>query len=174
MYPPSIKDLVQQTLIILKPDAVRRGISSEILMRFEKIGLKIVALKMMHVDRVFAEKHYTYEDIALRHSVKIREELLAYIVESPVIVAVIEGINAVEVVRKICGKTEPSSATPGTIRADYCHHTYALCSITNKAVYNVIHASASLPEAVNEVNLWFNKNEIYTYRRSDESEHFQY
>lgn len=173
-YPKGLNDLIERTLIIIKPDGVRRGISMEILSRFEKVGLKIVGLKMVHVDRAFAERHYTYEDIAVRHGEEIRNQLLDYIIESPVIVVAVEGLSAVSVVRKICGKTEPASADPGTIRADYCHQSYALCDLTKKAVYNVIHASATLPEAKNEVALWFSDEELFSYRRSDEIEHFQY
>lgn len=162
---------IEQTLVLLKPDAVRRGIASEILARFEKVGLKIVAIKLVHVTRSFAERHYTYEDIAVRHGEEIREQLLRYITEGPVIAAVLEGIQSVRNVRKICGPTEPLSALPGTIRGDYCHQGYDICNESKQAIRNVIHASASPAEAQHEVSLWFNTSEIVSYRRTDDSEH---
>lgn len=168
---PIVAAHLERTLVLIKPDGVRRGIAMEVLSRFERVGLKIVGLKMIQVDRAFAEKHYTYEDIAVRHGEDIRNQLLDYIIEGPVIATVIEGIKAVETVRKLCGSTEPTKAAPGTIRGDYCHHGYLFCNAAQKAVRNVIHASASLEEAEREVALWFPQSEIFGYRRSDQEEH---
>jgi len=165
------KKNIERTLVLIKPDGVNRGLSMEILSRFEKVGLKIVGLKFTHVERTFAEKHYTYEDIAVRHGEEIRNQLLDYITEGPVVAAVIEGVKAVETVRKLCGSTEPTAAAPGTIRGDYCHHGYDFCNAVGKAVRNVVHASASPEEGQQEVNLWFSESEIVNYERSDESEH---
>jgi len=163
--------VIEQTLVLIKPDGVRRGLVGEILFRFERVGLKVVALKVLKVDRSFAEKHYTYEDIAVRHGEEVRERLLKYITEDPVVAMVLEGSSCVEVVRKLTGATEPREAAPGTIRGDHCHHSYYHCSVPGKAVHNIIHASATPEEAVKEVALWFSPEEFVSYRRSDEDEH---
>jgi nucleoside-diphosphate kinase len=162
---------IERTLVLIKPDGLRRGISTEILSRFERVGLKIIGLKMIHVERKFAERHYTHEDITVRHGEAIRNQLLDYITEGPVIAAVLEGVASVKVVRKLCGSTEPASAPPGTIRGDYCHQTYDLSNEVGKAIYNVIHASASPEEGIKESELWFSASELVQYRRSDETEH---
>ena len=162
---------LERTLVIIKPDGVFRGISMKVLSRFERAGLKLVGLKLIKIDREFAQKHYTYEDIAVRHGDNIRNQLLDFITEGPVIAALIQGIKAVETVRKICGSTEPVKAAPGTIRGDYCHHSYSFCNDANRSIRNVIHASASLEEAAREVKLWFNDSEIFDYHRSDQEEH---
>jgi nucleoside-diphosphate kinase len=163
--------LIERTLIIIKPDGVRRGLTGPVLERFERAGLKVIALKMIKVDREFAEKHYTYEDIAVRHGEAVREQLLVYITEGPVVAVVLEGVACVDVARKIVGVTDPQKAFPGTIRGDYCHHGIKYCKAHNKAVRNVIHASATLPEAQTEIVLWFSEGELVSYQRSDENEH---
>lgn len=162
---------LERSLVLIKPDGVRRGLTGEILRRLERPGLKIIAMKLIHVDRAFAERHYTYEDIAVRHGEQIRNQLLDYITEGPVVAAVFEGIAAVGTIRKICGSTEPAAAPPGTIRADFCHHGYAFCNDTRQAVRNVVHSSASLEEARTEIALWFDEGEMCTYRRCDAAEH---
>jgi nucleoside-diphosphate kinase len=162
---------IERALVLIKPDGLRRGISMNILSRFERVGLKIIGLKMVHVNREFAEKHYTHEDITVRHGEAIRNQLLDYITEGPVIAAVLEGVASVKVIRKLCGSTEPATASPGTIRGDYCHQSYALSNDVGKAIYNVIHASATTEEGVKESELWFSPSELVEYRRSDEAEH---
>ena len=166
-----VAEHLERTLLLIKPDAVRRGIAMEVLSRFERAGLKIVGLKMVQVGRAFAEKHYTYEDIAVRHGEAIRNQLLDYITEGPVVVAVVEGIKAVEIVRKLCGTTEPTASAPGTIRGDYCHHGFAFSRAVEQSIRNVIHASASIEEAETEIALWFTASECFDYRRSDQQEH---
>ena len=166
-----VAEHLERTLLLIKPDAVRRGIAMEVLSRFERAGLKIVGLKMVQVDRAFAEKHYTYEDIVVRHGEAIRNQLLDYITEGPVVVAVVEGIKAVEIVRKLCGTTEPTASAPGTIRGDYCHHGFAFSRAVEQSIRNVIHASASIEEAETEIALWFTASECFDYRRSDQQEH---
>lgn len=164
--------MIQYTLILVKPDGVRRALTGEILTRFERAGLKIIALKMVQVSRDLAESHYTYEDIALKHGEKVRNRLLKYIVEGPLVAAVLEGCLSIEVVRKLAGSTEPRAALPGTIRGDYCHHSYALCEAADQPIHNVIHASANEEDAEREIALWFTTDELHlSYRRSDENEH---
>jgi nucleoside-diphosphate kinase len=162
---------LERCLVLVKPDGVRRGLSGEILRRLEVTGLKVVALKMIKVDRNFAEKHYTYEDIAVRHGEAIRNQLLEYITEGPVIAAVFEGVACVATIRKICGKTEPSSSPAGTIRGDFCHQNYEFCNDVGQSIRNLVHASATVEEAKNEVSLWFGEQDFYSYRRSDQEEH---
>ena len=164
--------MLERTLILVKPDGVRRSLTGQILARLERSGLKIVALKMLHADRSTAEKHYTYEDIAVRHGEKVHQMLLDFITEAPIVAAVLEGVSAVENVRKLTGATEPKFAAPGTIRGDYCHHGYDYCTAAAQPIRNVIHASATPPEAAAEIAVWFAEDEILTHRRNDEKEHF--
>lgn len=143
----------ERTLVILKPDAVQRGLVGEIISRFEKRGLKIVAMKMVKVSRELAEEHYK-----IHRGKPFFEPTVNYITSSPVIAMVIEGRNAIEVVRKMMGSTDPQKAEPGTIRGDY-------------ALYigrNIIHGSDSKENAEFEINLWFKEDEIFDYKRIDE------
>lgn len=151
----------ERTLVLIKPDAVARGIGMEVLARFERAGLRIVGLKLALASRELAEQHYTYEDIAVRHGEKVRQALLEYITRGPVIAAVVQGISAVGVVRKLCGETEPRKSPPGTIRGDYSHTSYGLSDDAGIAVRNVIHASAVIEDAEREINLWFTDAEIH-------------
>ena len=162
---------VERTLVLVKPDGVRRGLSCEVLARLERSGMKLIGLKMVTIDREFAERHYTWEDIGARHGDEIRSQLLDYITEDPVVAAVFEAVSAVANARKLCGSTEPASAAPGTIRGDYCHETYSFANDAGKAVHNLLHASATLAEAKEELSLWFEEGELQRYRRSDEAEH---
>jgi nucleoside-diphosphate kinase len=147
--------------VIIKPEAVVRNISMEILARFERSGLKIVGLKLLKATREIAELHYTYEDIAVRHGERVRNQLLDYITSGSIIVCVLAGVSAISVVRKLCGSTEPSTAIPGTIRGDYAHVSYAFCNDAGIAVENIIHASATSEEASREITLWFTERELH-------------
>ena len=166
----SVEKHLERSLVIVKPDGVRRSLTGEVLKRIEATGIKLVALKMVRIDRAFAEKHYTHEDIGVRHGEEIREQLLRYITEGPVVAGVFEGIGCVSVIRKLCGSTEPAKSAPGTIRGDFCHHSYAFCNDIKESVRNVVHSSASVEEARTEVALWFQPGEIFNYRRSDQQE----
>ncbi|WP_421622718.1 nucleoside-diphosphate kinase [Borrelia sp. MN22-0132] len=164
--------LIQRTLCIIKPDGVRRGLIGNVISRFERTGLKIVAAKMILVNREMAQAHYLYDDIAVRHGEFVWHSLINFIISSPVFVFVVEGIEAVEVVRKFCGSTEPKMASPGTIRGDFAYHSFNYANEKEFSVYNVIHASANVDDAFREVSLWFKENEILTYKRDDEFEHY--
>ena len=157
-----VKDMegIERTLVLLKPDAVKRGLMGEVVTRFEKAGLKIVAMKLAWADKTHAAKHYT-EDIAIRRGEKVRQVLLDFITTGPVLAMVIEGVDAIENIRMMCGATEPKSALPGTIRGDYSHMSYKRADITGKAVENIIHASSDAKDAAHEVSLWFNDDEIH-------------
>jgi len=164
--------MLQRTLVLVKPDGVRRGLTGEILMRLQRAGLKLVALKMIQIDRDFAGRHYTYEDIGARWGDDVRNRLLDFITEGPVVAAAFQGVSCIEVVRKLCGSTEPRAAAPGTIRGDFSHHSYEYCAAAESAVRNVIHASANEEDAQRELALWFSNEEIVAnYKTSDEMEH---
>lgn len=133
------------------------------ILAFEKAGLKIIGMKMQWINKEHAQKHYS-DDITKRNGEHVRNMLLDFITSGPIIAAVIEGDEVVEVVRKIVGSTEPKSAQPGTIRGDYCHMNYGLADSTKRCVPNVIHASGNKEEAKQEVALWFSDKELHTYR----------
>ena len=153
--------MIQRTLVLIKPDGVQRGLSGDIIQRFEKVGLKIVAMKMTWIDKDFATNHYV--GVSERKGQKVMDMLLDLITMGPVIAMVLEGVDAVHVVRKICGPTEPKEAQPGTIRGDYAHVSYAYSDKVSEAVRNVVHASGEPEEAEHEINLWFTKEEIHDY-----------
>ncbi len=155
---------MEQTLIIFKPDSVQRGIVGEILTRFERAGFKIVAAKMLQPDYEHYFKHYeSIGTLKTRKGKDIFESTLASMQDGPVIAMVLEGVEAVEAVRKMVGDTQPKNALPGTIRGDYAHVTYNQASTVGRGVANVIHASATPKEAQKEIAHWFSDAEIYDY-----------
>ncbi len=143
----------QRTLVLLKPDALNRRLVGEIIARFERKGLKIVAMKMLWISKELAEKHYE-----MHRGKPFYDSLIDYITSSPVIAMVIEGEQAIEVVRKMMGRTNGVEAEPGTIRGDYS------LSIKN----NLVHGSDSEESARREISLFFKDEEIYEYRLVDE------
>jgi nucleoside-diphosphate kinase len=156
---------VEKTLIILKPDAVKRGLTGEIISRFEKAGLKIIGTKMLKPDYDHYYKHY--EDIGkmvTRRGKEIFEVTLEMMNEGPVIAMVLEGIEAVEVVRKMVGGTEPKIAGPGTIRGDYSHISFTHANGEGIATPNIIHASGDPDEAAAEIRHWFSEDELFDYQ----------
>lgn len=153
--------MIEKTLVLIKPDGVQRGLTGELINRFENVGLKIVAMKMVWIDEDFAAKHYA--DVKTRKGDKVFNALLRLITMGPVVAMALEGIDAVECVRKMCGPTEPKSAMPGTIRGDYAHVSYEYSDFVGEAVRNVVHASGSREEAKIEVAMWFNESEIHDY-----------
>lgn len=141
---------VERTLIIVKPDGVQRGLTGEILGRFERRGLKFVGLKLIQIDRPLAEQHYA------EHAGKsFYNDLVQYITSRPVVVAVLEGPNAIAVVRAMIGKTRPHEAASGTIRGDF-----AL-----EGLRNLVHASDAPETAQKEIALYFKEGELLTYQR---------
>ena len=141
---------MQRTLVIVKPDGVQRALVGKILTRFEERGLKILALKLMQVDRDLAERHY-----AVHKGKFFYEGLVDYITSSPVAVMVLEGHEAVGVVRAMVGATRPWEAAAGTIRGDYAM----------MGLRNLIHASDSVETAAQEIALWFKPEEVHPYSR---------
>lgn len=189
--------MLEKTLIVMKPDAVARGIVGEIITRFEKVGLKIVAAKFLQVDKTLADKHYpasrkefiegmgnktleNYQTLGIdptkefghadahKIGLQIREWLVDMIMAGPVFAFVLEGPHAVELVRKIVGHTLPAKAAPGTIRGDYSYDSSALANFGKRPIKNLLHASGNKEEADFEIALWFNPEEVHSCERAEE------
>jgi nucleoside-diphosphate kinase len=141
---------MEKTLILVKPDGVQRCLAGEILSRLEKRGLKIVALKMLRMDRALAEKHY-----AVHREKPFFTDLVNFITSGPIVAAVLEGEKAVESSRQTMGATDPKKATPGTIRAD----------LGINMEHNLIHGSDSAENAATEIAIFFRPEEILSYTR---------
>lgn len=154
--------MIQKTLVLLKPDAVQRGLIGRIISRFEDAGLKIVGMKMLWIDKEFAKKHYA--DLGKRRGIEVLNRTLKYVTQGPVVAIALEGVGSVSVVRKLVGTTEPKTASPGTIRGDFAHLSFEYADKQNKAIHNLIHASGSLEEAEQELNLWFKPEELHSYK----------
>lgn len=155
---------VEKTLIVFKPDAIQRGIVGEILTRFENVGLKIVATKMIAPTKEHYHKHY--EEIGkmiTRRGQKTFDITLDMMVQGPVIAMVFEGVEAVALVRKLVGTTEPKSALPGTIRGDYSHMSFGYADDEGRGIPNLIHASGDPDEAEQEIAHWFSDEELFSY-----------
>ena len=157
-----IQKMIERTLVLIKPDGVERALVGECISRFEKRGLKLIGKKMVWTDKDHAMKHYT-DDITKRRGEKVREKLLEFITSGPVVAMAIEGVNAIENIRKLVGATEPKSALPGTIRGDYTHVSYSYADDKQIAVKNLTHGSSDKTDADHELNLWFNDNELHSY-----------
>jgi nucleoside-diphosphate kinase len=143
----------ERTFVMIKPDAVQRGLVGEIISRFEKKGVKVVAMKMVSVSKELAEKHY-----GIHKGKSFFEPTVQYITSSPVVAMVLEGKNAIEMVRGMMGKTNPQDAAMGTIRGDYGQFIGR----------NIVHGSDGPDTAEFEINLWFKPEEISSYTRIDE------
>jgi len=155
---------MERTLIVFKPDAVMRGIVGEVLSRFEKAGFKIVGTKMLQPDYEHLHQHYEgIGTLKTRKGDEIFESQLKSMQVGPVIAVVLEGVDAVETVRKMVGSTEPKSALPGTIRGDYAHVSYDQANTSGKSISNILHASADPKEASEEIAHWFSESELHDY-----------
>lgn len=144
----------ERTFVMLKPDAVQRGFIGDIIQRFEQKGIKIVAMKLVSVDRHLAEQHY-----GVHKGKPFFEPTVQYITSSPVVAMVLEGINVIDMVRDMMGKTDPQKAEPGTVRGDFGQFIGR----------NIIHGSDGKETAHFEINLWFKPEEIAKYTRIDET-----
>ena len=186
----------EKTLVLIKPDAVKRGLVGEIVRRFESRGLKIIGLKMVQATPKEFDKHYpkekawianlgnrtieTYKkygyslknDFGTDDPLKIgkifRGWLIDFMASGPVVKILIEGVHAIDVVRKITGDTQPHFALTGTIRGDFSVESAGSANKDRRAVYNLIHASGNKEEARNEIMLWFDPDEICDYKRIEE------
>jgi len=178
----------EKTLVIVKPDGVQRSLIGEVIKRYEQCGLKLVALKMVIPSRELALKHYSVDpewplktgtksieaykakgltpptEDPIELAEKVRKNLLDFITSGPVVAMVWQGMNAIGVIRKITGGTEPLTSVPGTIRGDYTIDSYSAADGDKRAVRNIIHASGSVEEAKAEMSIWFKPEEILNYR----------
>lgn len=144
---------MERTLVLIKPDGLKRRLAGEILQRFEKKGLTVRALKLLQVSEEMAKKHYSV------HSDKpFFGELIEYITSSPIIALILEGRNAISVVRNLSGSTDGSKAAPGTIRGDYANSIQA----------NIVHASDSQESYEHEYRIFFSNDEIFSFDYGDE------
>lgn len=144
----------ERTLILVKPDGVQRGLIGEVVSRFEKRGFKIVGLKMMHVPREMAEKHYE-----VHKGKPFYDSLVNFIIQAPLVAIAIQGRNIVAVSRAMIGALNPVDATPGSIRGD----------LAISKAYNVIHGSDSPENGERETNLFFKADEMFDYTRDIEN-----
>lgn len=157
---------VERTLVLLKPDAVARGLTGQVLTRFENALLKIVAAKMTWMDADQTRRHYF--DLEERYGPDVYSAMAAFMQSGPVIALVLEGVDAIANTRKMVGSTYPDQAAPGTIRGDYAHMNRAYANNRKIAVSNLVHASGNADEAVREIDVWFAKEEIHDYRSASE------
>jgi nucleoside-diphosphate kinase len=137
---------MEKSLVLIKPDAMERGLATGILSRIESSGLKLVALRMLHMDRTLAERHY-----AIHRDKPFFKDLVDYIISTPIVAAVFEGEDAIERIRKLMGTTDPAKAEDGTIRQEFGVDIQR----------NSTHASDSPENAVKEIEIFFSRNEIF-------------
>ncbi len=188
--------VAERTLVLVKPDAVCRGLTGQILARFETAGLKIVGLKMVTPSREFAERHYpntpewirgmgeksldSYHDRGIDPIAEvgtddplaigeiIRGWNIDYLTSGPIVAVILEGLHAIATVRKLCGNTLPFKAEPGTIRGTYSSSSPLIANSVRRAIHNLVHASSTPEEVAHETAHWFGPEEPYHYRRTDE------
>lgn len=141
---------MERTLVLIKPDGVQRGLAGAIIARFERRGLRIAAMKMIQMDKATAQRHY-----AVHQNKPFFNDLVTFITSNPIIAAVFEGKNAIEVVRHTMGETNSAKASPGTIRGDFGIDLQ----------YNLVHGSDSLENADKEISIFFSPGEILSYSR---------
>ena len=152
---------MQRTLVLLKPDAVARGLTGRILARFEDALLKVVAAKMVWMDAELTRRHYF--DLEERFGAGVYNSMARFMQSGPVVAMVLEGVGAVACVRKLVGPTYPDQAPPGTIRGDFAHVSKAYANAYGLPVANLVHASGNTEEAEHEIGVWFTKVEMYDY-----------
>ena len=157
---------VERTLVLLKPDAIARGLVGRVLARFENALLKVVAAKMVWMDAELTRRHYF--DLEERFGPAVYNSMAEFMQSGPVIALVIEGVEAVACTRKLVGSTYPDQAPPGTIRGDFAHMSRAYANERAIAVANLVHASGTVEEASHEIDVWFAKDEIHDYSSAAE------
>jgi nucleoside-diphosphate kinase len=152
---------VERTLVLLKPDAVARGLVGRVITRFENALLKIVATKMVWMDADLARRHYF--DLEDRFGAAVFNAMAEFMETGPVIAMILEGVGAVATTRKLVGSTYPDQAPPGTIRGDFAHMSKEYANARGIAVANLVHASGSVEDAAHEIEVWFAKDEIHDH-----------
>lgn len=161
--------MIERSLIVFKPDAVSRWKVGEILSRLEKIGLKIIGCKMLKPDYEFFYHHYeTIGKMISRHDQGAFDRNLSVMQKSPVVAMVIEGIGAIQELRKLVWSTEPFSSQPWTVRGSYAHVNYGYANGIWFGIPNLIHTSGDADEAELEISHWFDDSELFDYGRCDE------
>jgi nucleoside-diphosphate kinase len=183
----------ERTLVLIKPDAILRGIVGEIIHRFEKVGMKIVGMKMIQASRETLEKHYFKDEKWLKEKGELFKKKLNLsqdsdpieagkgIVEglirdmqfSPIIAIVLEGHNAVYTVKRLTGPTNIDDALPGTIRGDFSHDTFELANKSNRPNITIVHTTDNINEAQKEIDFWFSPDELHSYTKPEESVHYR-
>lgn len=164
---------MERTLVVLKPDTVQRGIIGEIITRFERAGLKVVGMKMMQPDTQHYDHHYeTIGKVKSRRGEEVFRQNMEFMMKGPVVAMTLEGVEAIDLVRKMVGDTEPKSSLPGTIRGDYAHMSYGHANQKQIGIPNIIHASGNAEEAEEEIYHWFNDNELFEYQTVHETHVF--
>ncbi len=177
----------EQTVVIVKPDGIQRSLVGEVIGRFERIGLKLAAIKMLVATPDMIEQHYTLDpdwrrvtgeksikafkdkgkvppsEDPLEITARVLERMKKYMTSGPVIVMVWQGAHAVAIVRKLVGSTEPLTSDVGTIRGDFVLDSYELSEADGRSIRNIVHASGSVKEAKDEINHWFTSQEIIDY-----------
>lgn len=178
----------ERTLVIIKPDGIQRSLMGEIIKRYERLGLKLVAMKMMVPTKEHIEKHYTLDpnwrvitgektinsyknkglkppsEDPLEITAVILKNLKIYMTSGPVIVMIWQGAHAVQIVRKVTGGTEPLTSDVGSIRGDFVLDSYQMTDADGRSIRNLIHASGTVKEAEDEIKHWFKPEEIINYR----------
>lgn len=178
----------ERTLVIIKPDGIQRSLVGEVIGRYERIGLKLVGLKLAVPSAEMVEQHYLLDpewkknvgeksiegyrkkgltppsEDPLEIGGMVVERLKKYLTSGPVVVMCWQGAHAVELIRKVTGGTEPRSSDVGTIRGDFVLDSYQMADTDDRAIRNLIHASGSVGEAENEIKHWFNEDELVNYR----------
>jgi nucleoside-diphosphate kinase len=153
---------VERTLVLIKPDAISRGLVGQVLTRFEDALLTMVACKMVWMDAELTRRHYF--DLEERFGPVVYNLMAEFMQSGPVIALVLEGVEAVACTRKLVGSTYPDQAPPGTIRGDFAHMSRAYANGHGIAVANLVHASGNVEEAAHEIDVWFAKDEIHDYQ----------
>ena len=153
--------VIQRTLVLLKPDAMARGLVGRVLTRFEDALLKVVAAKMVWMDAELTRQHYF--DLEERFGAEVYNSMAQFMQSGPVFAMVLEGVGAVPCVRKLVGSTYPDQAAPGTIRGDFAHVSRAYANANGLPVANLVHASGNAEEAEREIGVWFSKAEMHDY-----------
>jgi nucleoside-diphosphate kinase len=190
----------ERTVVLVKPDGVKRGLTGEIIHRFEQRNLKVIALKMIWATREEMDKHYPHDEAWIRRvgektkstydkygydlegelgttdllevGKMVRGWLLDFMTSGPVVKIIVQGVHSVDMVRKICGVTMPYMADMGTIRGDYSVDSAAAANKEKRSVHNLVHASETPAEAENEMKNWFTKEEIHSYKRMEDDMQF--
>lgn len=193
---PHSSKIQERTLVLIKPDGVKRGLIGEIIGRIEQRGLKVIALKMIYATKEQIDDHYpkdpkwirrlgektqtTFEKFGLNMKKEmgtddldeigksVRSWLLNFMTSGPMVKMIVQGIHAIEMVRKLVGNSIPALAEMGTIRGDFSVDSAACANTEKRAVRNIVHASETPEEAEHEIEYWFSPEEIYQYKRAEE------